>query len=167
MIEDRRTFLGLAGAGALAAGMGAGSGPAAAQTPDQREIDSLKADFLSVFAGEMNHEKWLNFLEDNALVVAHDVPFPLDKAGYTDHMQFHSDFWESREFLPEAVEVVIHGTTGVVSCYFNERGKPVNAGFRQRPGFMTVYCNKTGSGWRAIGLHTSSLRSQIVNASPS
>lgn len=175
-MEDRRTFLGLAGAGALAVGMAAGAvgtGSAAAQQnadPAGEEAGGLKAAFLEVFAGSFDYGKIRNFIADNAVIVSHDVPFPLDKAGYVDHMAFHADLWEKRELIPEAVEAVVHGkgeqATGIVSCYFNERGKPKNAGFRQRPGYMTVTCAKTGNGWLAVGLHTSSLRAQIVNASP-
>ncbi len=131
------------------------------------DADSLKILFMDVFSGPFDYEKIADFIADSALIVSHDVPFPLDKIGYVDHMQFHAGLWESREFKPEAVEVKVHGKTGVVSCYFNERGKPKDAGFRQRPGYMTVTCHLTDNGWQAIGLHTASLLSQIIGASPS
>ncbi len=167
-MEDRRTFLGLAGAGAVAAGLGVGSASAAKDSDGKAgEVAELKAIFLDAFSGPFDYEKILGFLMDDAVIVSHDVPFPLDKAGYTDHLLFLADLWESREVAPEAAEVALHGKTGIVSCYFNERGKPKNAGFRQRPGYMTVTCHKSNEGWRAIGLHTSALRSQIVDASPS
>lgn len=134
---------------------------------DHANIDDLKATFMDVFSGPFDYEKIADFIADNALVVSHDVPFPFDKTGYVDHMQFHGELWESREFKPEAVEVRVYGKTGVISCYFNERGKPKDAGFRQRPGYMTVTCHLTDNGWQAIGLHTASLLSQILAASPS
>lgn len=134
---------------------------------DHADAEAFKATFMDVFSGVFDYEKITDFIADNARIVSHDIPFPLDKVGYVDHMQFHAELWESREFKPEAVEVRIHGKTGIISCYFTERGKPKDAGFRQRPGYMTVTCHRTNSGWQAIGLHTSSLLGQILAASPS
>lgn len=131
------------------------------------DADVLKARFVDVFSGPFNYEKIAEFIAGNALIVSHDVPFLFDKAGYVDHMQFHAELWESREFKPEAIEVKVHGKTGVISSYFTERGKPKDAGFRQRPGYMTVTCHLTDDGWRAISVHTASLLSQILSASPS
>ena len=124
MMEDRRTFLGLAGAGALAVGIGTGNAAAAGSSDAATGAAAgLKTAFLEVFSGSFDDEKILRFIADNAVIVSHDVPFPLDKDGYTDHLQFHADLWESREFKPDAIEVTLHGKTGIVSCYFNERGK--------------------------------------------
>lgn len=131
------------------------------------KAEDLKAIFVDVFSGPFDYKKIADFIADNALIVSHDVPFPFDKVGYVDHMHFHADLWESREFKPEAVQVKVHGKTGVISCYFNERGKPKDAGFRQRPGYMTITCHLTDNGWKAICLHTASLLSQIMGASPS
>ncbi len=131
------------------------------------DTDELKATFIDVFCGSFNYDKIADFIASNALIVSHDVPFLFDKIGYVDHMQFHAGLWESREFKTEAVEIRVHGATGVISCYFTERGKPKDAGYRQRPGYMTVTCHLTNNGWRAIGLHTASLLSHIIAASPS
>jgi hypothetical protein len=128
--------------------------------------EGAEAAFLAAFAGPFDSAKQLAFLSDNALAVVHDVPYPLDKAGFANHLAFHADQWETRALMPESVLTRTHGKTAIVSCYFNERGKPRDSGFRQRPGFLTATCVHDGRGWRALSVHTSALRSQILDASP-
>lgn len=123
--------------------------------------------FLKAYGGILNVEARLALLDDAALIVVHDLPFPLDKTGYADHLAFHSGQWEKLALIPSAIESRAYGDTVIVSAYFNERGKPKNAGFRLRPGFMTATLYPAGKAWRIIALHSSPLRAQLLDASPS
>jgi ketosteroid isomerase-like protein len=109
----------------------------------------------------------LAFLHDDALIVDHDVPFPMEKAAYADHLGFHTQSWEKVEVKLHGLETRVHGATGIVSAYFIQRGKPKDAGFRLRAGYCTAVCARDGGRWRALSLHMSPLSSQIIDASPS
>jgi len=167
MKQNRRTFISTVGAGigatALASATIGGMTPVFADT----DMSDLEKTFLDALMGAFNRTKRLAFLADDALIIAHDVPYPLSKEDYADHLAFHEENWQKLEVMPEALEIKPFGDMRVVSCYFNERGKPKNSGFRQRPGFLTATCVKDQNGWQAISLHTSALRSQILDASPS
>ena len=108
----------------------------------------------------------LALLPDDALVIDHDIPYPLDRAGYADHLDFHTGNWERIETRFHELRSAIHGSTGIVSAYFIERGKPKNAGFRLRAGYCTAVCALENGQWRALGLHLSPLAGQITDASP-
>ncbi len=122
--------------------------------------------FLEAWANTISHELRLSFLDETAMIVDHDVPFPMDKEAYADHLAFHVEHWSNREFCVHGLQVDAFDATVVVSCFFNERGKPKNGGFRQRPGFVTATCVETDAGWKALHVHMSPLRAQILDASP-
>lgn len=156
------TFVGVAALGATAA---------EAQTPLADDTSALEAAFRAAFSTPKDQPTavpaaQLAFLHGKALVIASDVPFLLNRASYADHLEFQAPLWERMEVQLLEVKTVVHGSTGVISAYFNLRGKPKDAGFRQRPGYMTAVCAKERSGWRAIGLHLSPLMAQIIDASP-
>jgi len=162
---DRRDALkvaALAGAAALSASS------AQAQTS---EAAGLEAAFRAAFAtpkdrpGDVAAAR-LAFLHEAALAIDSDVPFPLDRAAYADHLGFHGPHWERLEVQLIEVKTQVHGSTGIVSAYFNQRGKPRDAGFRQRPGYVTAVCTRAANGWRALGLHMSPMMAQILQASP-
>jgi hypothetical protein len=124
--------------------------------------------FLAAHAGAFDQARRLGFLLPEGIAVVHDVPFPLDHAAYADHLTFHGENWDLLEFSPQGVEAVaVSSENAIVSCFFLERGKPKNAGFRLRPGFATANCVLIDGNWRALSVHFSSLRSQILDASPS
>lgn len=162
---DRRQSLKALAAGAVGAGFAA-SAPAAA-VPD----NGLDAAFLAAFKtaadapGDTPRDR-LGLLADTALVIDHDVPFPLDRAGYADHLAFHAAQWERVETRFHEMRSVVHGSTGIVSAYFIERGKPKGAGFRLRAGYCTAVCSLEAGRWRAIGLHLAPLSGQLIDASP-
>ncbi|MBL0923095.1 MAG: nuclear transport factor 2 family protein [Sphingomonadaceae bacterium] len=106
------------------------------------------------------------FLHPDALVVDHDVPFPLGRAAYEDHLRFRMDNLQQIETLFHALESRGHGDTAIVSAYFIERSKPKGSGFRLRAGFCTAVCTRVDSRWRALSLHMSPLSAQITDASP-
>ena len=62
--------------------------------------------------------------------------------------------------------VQTYGATGIVSDYATFRGKPKDAGFRQRfMGFTQTWIND--SSWRLVCWHQGPLHGQIDGASPS
>ncbi|WP_439533367.1 DUF4440 domain-containing protein [Polymorphobacter sp.] len=163
---DRRDAMRIgAVAGAAVGAMLAGG--AAAQTGDT----GLEAAFRAAFAtakdkpGDIAAARRA-FLHESALVIDSDVPFPLDRAAYLDHLGFHGPQWERLEVQLLEVKTATHGDTGTVSAYFNQRGKPKDAGFRQRAGYVTAVCTRDGGAWRAMGLHFGPLMANIIDASP-
>ena len=165
---DRRQSLLVLAAGAVGAGIAAGPPAAAAPAPAG---NGLEAAFLAAFTtaadrpGDTPRDR-LGLLADPALVIEHDVPFPLDRAAYADHLAFHAANWERVETRLYEVKSVVHGGTGIVSAYFIERGKPKHAGFRLRAGYCTAVCSLEGGRWRAIALHLAPLSGQLTDASP-
>jgi ketosteroid isomerase-like protein len=157
----RRDTLKLLAAGALAATM---AGPARAAAAVQ--VSPVEQAVRAAFASPDPAAR-LALLLDDAIVIDHDVPFPLDKAEYRDHAEFEAQAWERVETLFSQSQVAMHGDTAIFSAYFIQRGKPKNAGFRLRAGYCTAVCARTPDGWRVLGLHMSPLSSQIIDASPS
>jgi hypothetical protein len=124
--------------------------------------------FLAAHAGAFDAARRHAFLLPEGFAVVHDVPFPLDHDAYGDHLAFHGQSWERLEFMPQQLQtLMVSADNAVVSCYFLERGKPRDAGFRLRAGFATATCVSVAGEWRALGVHFSPLRSQILDASPS
>ena len=59
------------------------------------------------------------------------------------------------------------GDTGIVSGFATFRGKPKDAGFRQRfMGFTQTWMRK-GAGWTMLSWHQGALNGQLDGASPS
>jgi ketosteroid isomerase-like protein len=108
----------------------------------------------------------LAFLHDQALVIDHGAPFPMTKAGYADHLEFHMASLERSETRFHELQVVPHGDSAIVSAYFIERSKPKDAGFRLRAGYCTAVCTRASGDWKALSLHMSPLTSQVIDASP-
>lgn len=132
---------------------------------------SLRDAVLKNFAafGDANAgDAFLAFFDARAMFVDEDNPVPMDKAGFTDHLGFRRSVWESVTLHPWNHVVKTFGSTGLVTGHFTLRGKPKNAGFRQRHGNFSVVCAwDAGSGeWRGVKLHLSPLQSHIHHASP-
>ncbi len=163
---NRRDSAKLLAAGVLAAGVM--SGPAGAETSDAA---TLEAAFRAAFAAAADQPRAmaaerLALLDDAALVIDHDIPFPLDRAAYADHLAFHGGSWARVETRLVDVRIAVHGNTGIASAYFMQRGKPVDSGYRLRAGYCTAVCARDARGWRALGLHLAPLAGQIIDASP-
>ena len=164
METQRRDFL----LGTTAALVAAGAPAGIMAAPPATSLSAAAKAFLFAHEGSFDAARRSAFLLPEGLAVVHDVPFPLDHAAYADHLAFHGASWEMLEFMPQQIEAVtVSPDNMIVSCYFLERGKPRDAGFRLRPGFATATCVLIGGEWRALGVHFSSLRSQILDASPS
>jgi ketosteroid isomerase-like protein len=109
----------------------------------------------------------LAFLHDDAIVIDHDAPFPMTKAGYADHLGFHMANLQRAEVRFHELKTIMHGNnSAVISAYFIERSKPKDAGFRLRAGYCTAVCTRTATGWKALSLHMSPLTAQVTDASP-
>lgn len=160
----RRDFL--SGCAAVAAAAATGTAPLAAAERGRGQNGALRA-FSDAFGGIFNAERRLAFLAPNAMVIAHDVPFPLSREAFADHLAFQAGLWDQLEWALTAPRAVAHGKLTIVSSLFNERGKPKDSGFRLRPGFATATCVSHGGTWRAIGLHYGALLGQMLDASPS
>ena len=148
---------------------GVPSEPASAEATDKA---GLEAAFRAAFSAAADQPRAasaarLGLLGDTALIIDHDIPFPIDHAAYADHLDFHAGLWERVEIRLFDVTTAIHGSTGIASAYFVQRGKPVGSGFRLRAGYCTAICAHKAGGWRAVGLHLAPLASQIIDASPS
>lgn len=141
--------------------------PALSAPDDSADLEAaFRAAFAPSEKGRPGDAR-LAFLAADALVIDHDVPFPMTRAEYADHLGFQSAQWERYELTLRDIRVTEHGATAVVTAFFNERGKPVDSGFRLRPGYCTAVCSKKDGKWQALSLHLSPLLSQIVDASPS
>lgn len=108
----------------------------------------------------------LSFLAEEALAVDHDVPFPLDRAAYADHLGFRAANAERLEVKLQDIRARAQGGTGIASAFFIERSKPKNAGYRLRAGYCTAVCARDKGRWRAIGFHMGPLSGQLIDASP-
>jgi hypothetical protein len=108
----------------------------------------------------------LAFLAPEAIIIEHDVPFPMSVEDYADHLRFHAQHWERHDWIAYDLAVVLHGQSGIVTCNYAERGKPKNAGFRLRAGSCMAVCSWDRGAWRALGLSMSPLTAQILDASP-
>lgn len=154
------TIAGLAGA-ALAVPAAAAGDPAAGELEA-----AFRTAFVTKVAGPFDPKPRLAFLAPDAIIVDHDVPFPLTAAAWADHLAFHAANWERHEWLPYDLTTRLHGDTGIVSCSYIERGKPKDAGFRLRAGTCAAVCGRDGGHWQAVGIALSPLASQITDASP-
>ena len=75
--------------------------------------------------------------------------------------------WESFEWRPRELHFVVIGDTGHVSGFATFRGKPRDAGFRQRfMGFTQTWVRQEGA-WKLLCWHQSPLLGRIAGASPS
>ena len=87
-----------------------------------------------------------------------------------DHIDFHAGgdgLWEHFKWIPRELNFRVWGTTGHVSGFSTFRGKPRDAGFRQRfMGFTQTWYHSDASGFRSVGIRVP-LLGRIHGASPS
>jgi hypothetical protein len=166
MAPTRRDALRIAMAGGALLALGRSE--AFAATPGQASAEQT---FLAAFEAPVDKPMTasasrLAFLHEQALVIDHAAPFPMNKAGYGDHLGFHMANLERSETRFYDLKTVAHGNTAIVSAYFIERSKPKDAGFRLRAGYCTAVCARVAGEWKALSLHLSPLTSQVTDASP-
>ncbi|MBD2842614.1 hypothetical protein [Erythrobacter rubeus] len=164
MQNTRRSFMVVS---SVAAGSAMAPVSAVAQNRSSGSSDAAKA-FLAAHQGTFEAGRRLGFLLPDGLAVTNDVPFPMDYSAYQDHLNFHAENWDLHEWMSQDIEIVeLADGSAVVSAFYIERGKPRDAGFRLRPGFATATCVMHEGEWKALSVHFSSLRSQVLDASPS
>ena len=105
-----------------------------------------------------------------AEILDEDFPWRMSLDDFKDHINFHAGgkgLWESFEWKPREVRFKVFGQTGHVSGFSTFRGKPRDAGFRQRfMGFTLTWVYGDGS-WKLVCWHQSPLIGRITDASPS
>lgn len=106
-------------------------------------------------------------MDDTMVLFDEDIPWRFSKAEFADHVLFHIPNWESFAWVPREMRYQVHGETGIVSGYATFRGKPKDAGFRQRFMCFTQTWVKDGGGFRMVCWHQGPLHGQIDGASPS
>lgn len=111
---------------------------------------------------------WQAF-DERAEILDEDFPWRMSKEEFMDHLRFHAGerpLWESFEWRPRELHFLVIGDTGHVSGFATFRGKPRDAGFRQRfMGFTQTWVRQEGR-WRLLCWHQSPLLGRIVGASP-
>ena len=107
-------------------------------------------------------------IDEDAVIFDEDNPFRLTKAGFAEHISFHGPAtWDSYQWYPRDVHCRVFGDTGVVAGTVTFRGKPVDAGFRQRHMLFSQGWTRRDGAWRLITWHQSPLDGHIIEASPS
>ena len=120
--------------------------------------------------GELN--KFWAYFDEESETLDEDYPWRMTKEEIIDHIDFHArgggdGLWEFFQWVPREINVKVWGTTGHVSGFSTFRGKPRDAGFRQRfMGFTLTWYYADGA-WKLVCWHQSVLLGRIVGASPS
>ena len=105
-------------------------------------------------------------------ILDEDYPWRMTREEFVDHIDFHAagggkGLWEFFQWIPREVNYVVIGDTGHVSGFSTFRGKPRDAGFRQRfMGFTHTWVRQDGN-WLLLCWHQSPLLGRILEASPS
>jgi ketosteroid isomerase-like protein len=105
-------------------------------------------------------------MDDDMVIFDEDIPWRFSKADFVDHIDFHGGMWESFKWVAREQRFQARGHTGIVSGYATFRGKPKDAGFRQRFMGFTQTWLKRGGEWQLICWHQGPLHGQIDGASP-
>ena len=95
----------------------------AVETVFKQWRDALNSGDLETFYG---------FMSDDMVIFDEDIPWRFSKADFENHIGFHVGVWDSFEWVPRELRYQVFGSTGIVSGYSTFRGKPKDAGFRQR-----------------------------------
>jgi hypothetical protein len=119
---------------------------------------ALKTGDLHTFYGLMH---------DEARLVDEDVPFLGSKDDFKKHIEWHvSGIWEAFEWKPRHPRFTQTDSTGAVVGYSTFRGKPIDAGYRQRHMFFSQGWSKVEGKWLMINWHQSTLDGHILGISP-
>lgn len=103
----------------------------------------------------------------DAMIVDEDIPFRVDRAGFADHIAFHtSGIWDGFAWKPYGVRFARHGAAGVSSGFAMFRGKPRDAGFRLRPMLFSQGWTRLPQGWRVASWQQSPIIGHVSRQSP-
>jgi ketosteroid isomerase-like protein len=106
-------------------------------------------------------------MDEEMVIFDEDIPWRFSKADFVDHIAFHLPLWDSFHWVPRELRFQTRGDTGLVSGFATLRGKPKDAGFRQRFMGFTQTWVRSGGRWSMICWHQGPLHGQIDGASPS
>ena len=139
----------------------------ASQDNAEAGLSAAFADWTDALnSGDM--DRFYAYFHEESETLDEDFPWRYSKSEIIDHFAFHGrDLWEFFEWVPRDVVVKAWGQSGHVSGFATFRGKPRDAGFRQRYMGFTISWHYTDEGWRLTCWHQSPLLGRIVGASPS
>ncbi|MEQ8655114.1 MAG: nuclear transport factor 2 family protein [Kiloniellales bacterium] len=136
--------------------------------------DTLNARFVAWYealnSGDL--DRFWSMFHDGSEILDEDYPWRMNKTEFIDHIDFHAagggkGLWEFFQWVPRETSVIAIGTTGHISGFSTFRGKPRDAGFRQRfMGFTLTWVYQDGD-WMLLSWHQSVLAGRIDGASPS
>lgn len=163
-IMTRRSALKTGGVGAAA--VATTSQLAMAETSETAEFEDVFRTFVQTLAtGDL--DAFYATIHEDAVIIDEDIPFRLTKAGFKDHIDFHiSGMWEGFSWQDRNPNFRVFGDTAMVASFATFRGKPVDAGYRQRHMTFTQGWHKFDEGWRLINWHQSPFDGHILEASP-
>ncbi len=163
-------------AAATAAGVVAATGPAAASQPRRgaaapadAEVVALAATFerLSQSLNAGDGAAFLAVFDERAICIDEDAPFRMDKAGFVEHLGFHdSTTWENFAWVPREARHLVRGDSGFTAGTVTFRGKPRDAGFRQRHMLITITWHRDAGVWRIVSFHQTPVWGHVDGASP-
>jgi hypothetical protein len=151
---------------AMLSAVAGGVAASAIASPAEAKSVPTDEDLRQAFQALLDPTTREYMMAEGAVVIDSDAPFPMSRAAYVDHLAFHRPLWEARAWHAYDIAAQRTGDTGIVTAYLMDRGKPKDAGFRIRPTYCTAVFARTGSGWRAIGLHLGPLSGQLTDISP-
>lgn len=136
------------------------------------DTDSLRAAFdkgFGILTESGTPEDFFDFIAEDALFIDEDMPLVLDKTQLRDHIGFHTnDIWERIYTTWRDLSVEVYGSTGAISANYQLRGKPRDAGYRQRDGMISLLCHydDTAGRWTLLKCHMGPILSAIYHSSP-
>lgn len=115
-----------------------------------------------------NLDAFYDAMGENIVIFDEDLPWRLNKRDFIAHIDFHVSNWDSFEWVPRELNFSNLDSVGIVSGYATFRGKPKDAGFRQRfMGFTQTWIEDSDGHLTLICWHQGPLLGQIEGASPS
>jgi ketosteroid isomerase-like protein len=151
---------------ALAAGALAATAPVPVAAADTAEFAAAFRAFVQTLATG-NLDAFYATIHDSAVIIDEDIPFRLTKAGFKAHIDFHvGGIWENFSWQDRNPQFRVFGSTASVASFATFRGKPVDAGYRQRHMAFTQGWHKFRDSWRLISWHQSPFDGHILEASP-
>ena len=136
--------------------------------------EGLRASFDDIVAAlkEGDLDRYFDYFDEDSETLDEDYPWRMNKADFIDHINFHAagggpGMWEYFEWVAREVNVKVWGETGLITGFSTLRGKPHDAGFRQRFMAFSMTWRHADGRWILVGWHQSMLAGQIAGASPS
>ena len=128
------------------------------ETAFRDHIGALSRGDLATFYGTM---------APDAVLMDEDLPFPVEREAYEDHIGFHvSGIWSEFSWHPFSETFLDEGDSGVVVGFAMFRGKPVDAGYRLRPMIFSQCWAREDGEARLVAWHLSPVVGHVSEQSP-